>query len=65
MSEVLERLRAAGFGEAILWVLEDNPRTRRFYELGGWSLDGEPKEDTFLETPVRVVRYRIALGPSR
>ena len=61
MAAVLERLRGEGFPEAILWVLEDNPRTRRFYEEGGWRLNGEPREVTFLETPVRVVRYRIAL----
>jgi ribosomal protein S18 acetylase RimI-like enzyme len=61
MGESLDRLRREGFDEAILWVLEDNPRTRRFYERGGWRIDGEPQEQTFLQTPVRVVRYRIAL----
>ena len=61
MVESLERLRGEGFREAILWVLEDNPRTRRFYEQGGWRLDGEPVEQTHLETPVSVARYRIAL----
>jgi GNAT superfamily N-acetyltransferase len=61
IAESVARLRAAGFPEAILWVLEDNPRTRRFYEQSGWRLDGEPHEQTFLETPVRVVRYRTAL----
>jgi GNAT superfamily N-acetyltransferase len=24
----------------VLWTLEDNPRTRRFYEAAGWRLDG-------------------------
>jgi L-amino acid N-acyltransferase YncA len=61
MSQVIRRLRAGGFDEAVLWVLEDNPRTRRFYELGGWRHDGEVRDDTYLERPVRVVRYRIAL----
>jgi ribosomal protein S18 acetylase RimI-like enzyme len=61
IAESVERLRADGFPEAILWVLEDNPRTRRFYELAGWRLDGEPREHTFLDTPVRVVRYRTPL----
>jgi RimJ/RimL family protein N-acetyltransferase len=45
-----------------LWVLEDNPRARRFYEAAGWSTDGRTKEDEFLDTRVREVRYRIALG---
>ena len=61
MAESLERLRRAGFDEAILWVLADNPRTRRFYEKGGWRLDGEPVVQTHLDTPVSVVSYRIAL----
>src|SRR5712691_9325747 len=32
VTEVLRRLRGEGFGEAILWVIEDNTRTRRFSE---------------------------------
>jgi len=57
-------LRAAGYGEAVLWVLEDNPRARRFYEREGWTLDGAAKEDEFLGTRVPEVRYRISLaGP--
>jgi ribosomal protein S18 acetylase RimI-like enzyme len=62
MTESLERMRQDGFAEAVLWVLEDNPRTRRFYELAGWSFDGVAHEETYLDTPVRTVRYRIALG---
>jgi ribosomal protein S18 acetylase RimI-like enzyme len=58
---LLALLRADGFEEAVLWVLDDNPRARRFYELASWRLDGGVKEDTFLDTPVREVRYRIAL----
>lgn len=27
---------AASFSEAVLWVLKDNPRARRFYERNGW-----------------------------
>jgi len=47
------------YGEATLWVLEDNPRARRFYEAAGWTLDeGVAKTDTFLETEVVEVRYR-------
>src|SRR5262249_15139516 len=41
---LLERLEAAlrgiGLDEATLWVLEDNPRARRFYEAAGWRYDG-------------------------
>jgi GNAT superfamily N-acetyltransferase len=61
MAAALSFLAAVGFEEARLWVLEDNPRARRFYEAAGWWLDGASKEDTFLDTRVTEVRYRIAL----
>jgi ribosomal protein S18 acetylase RimI-like enzyme len=61
MRELVARLRKERFRAAILWVLEDNPRTRRFYELAGWRLDGAVREETILDTAVREVRYRIAL----
>jgi GNAT superfamily N-acetyltransferase len=63
MAEVLERLRGDGYREAILWVIEDNPRTRRYYELAGWQFDGGEKEEAVLDIPVRQVRYRISLEP--
>lgn len=34
-----EAMRRLGYREAGLWVLEDNPRARRFYEAAGWILD--------------------------
>ena len=40
---------------------EDNPRTRRFYELAAGRLDGAVKEKTILETPVRELHYQLAL----
>ncbi|MES1248107.1 MAG: GNAT family N-acetyltransferase [Actinomycetota bacterium] len=46
---------------ATLWVLEDNPRARRFYEREGWTLDGEAKTDRFLGVDVGEVRYRLRL----
>jgi ribosomal protein S18 acetylase RimI-like enzyme len=61
MERALERMRAEGFEKAILWVLEDNPRTRGFYELAGWQADGEVKEEEWLGSVVREVRYRIDL----
>ena len=57
----VDGLREAGYGEAILWVLDDNPRARRFYEREGWELDGGRKEDDFLGLRVAEVRYRIKL----
>jgi GNAT superfamily N-acetyltransferase len=61
MAAALEALRDGDFSEAVLWVLEDNPRARRFYERAGWALDGAAKEEEFLGTRVREVRYRISL----
>jgi GNAT superfamily N-acetyltransferase len=62
IAEAEERLRAASFGEAILWVLDDNPRARRFYEAAGWAHDGGTKQDTHLDTLVDEVRYRKRLA---
>ena len=62
MTAVVERLRRSGFAEAMLWVLEGNPRARRFYERAGWHPDGGVKEDEFLGTRVREIRYRTALA---
>ncbi len=64
MAESLLRLRNEGFSGAVLWVLEDNPRSRRFYERAGWHADGGVKEDEWLDTLVREVRYRIGLAPA-
>ena len=35
----LDSLRAEGFAQAYLWVLEDNARARAFYERQGFGLD--------------------------
>ncbi len=40
MGSVLTALRADGYGRAVLWVLADNRRARRFYERAGFSTDG-------------------------
>ena len=61
MRVAIDAMRARTTGDAVLWVLEDNPRARRFYEREGWALDGEHKEDDYLGLRVREVRYRIAL----
>ena len=56
-----EALRDAGYREAILWVLEDNPRARRFYEREGWTLDGARRDDDVVGVRVAEVRYRRTL----
>lgn len=40
MKAAIEGLTAQGYSEVILWMLEDNPRARRFYEQNGWRPDG-------------------------
>jgi RimJ/RimL family protein N-acetyltransferase len=61
MKAVLGALRRGGLARAHLWVLEDNPRARRFYEREGWTPDGGRREEKFLGVPITEVRYRIAL----
>ena len=55
------RLRTEGFTSAVLWVLTDNPRARRFYERHGWAPTGI--EGTFATrgTSVPEVEYRKEL----
>ena len=57
----VDAMREAGHRDAVLWVLEDNPRARRFYEREGWELDGNRKEDEFLGRRVAELRHRIRL----
>ena len=61
MTTCLDHLRQQGFTEVILWVIEDNARGRRFYERGGWKLDGTRAADCWGATSVPRVRYRLAL----
>ena len=39
----VDHLRAVGFAEATLWVLERNTRARSWYERLGWECTGERK----------------------
>ncbi|MGA3352879.1 MAG: GNAT family N-acetyltransferase [Acidimicrobiales bacterium] len=43
MAAGIERLVSAGYRQAVLWVLADNPRARAFYERHGWHTDGGRK----------------------
>ncbi len=61
MRAAVEAVGRPGYREAILWVLEDNPRARRFYEREGWDARRRQQEDDFLGVRVAEVRYRIAL----
>ena len=61
MEVAIAELCAMGFTEAMLWVLEDNPRARRFYEMAGWRVDGGTKHQSWRGAEFDEVRYRIAL----
>jgi GNAT superfamily N-acetyltransferase len=53
--------------QAVLWTLEDNPRTRLFYEAAGWHTDGETGTLERLGVAAPVVRYvkRLSSSTSR
>lgn len=57
----LDQLRSDGHHRAALWVVENNPRARRFYEREGWSQDASRKTDQFGDQTVIEVRYTISL----
>jgi ribosomal protein S18 acetylase RimI-like enzyme len=59
--DALDQLRCDGHHRAALWVAEQNPRARRFYEREGWSLDKERRKDQFGGQAVVELRYSISL----
>jgi RimJ/RimL family protein N-acetyltransferase len=60
MAAVLDGLRAGAFHEAVVTVLADNPRARRFYEREGWTFE-EERDGEHLGVAVREARYRRSL----
>jgi GNAT superfamily N-acetyltransferase len=60
MAAFKDWLEREGYPTAMLWVLADNPRARRFYEREGWRVDGE-RVDTIRGIEVEEALYR--LGP--
>ncbi|MFN8021536.1 MAG: GNAT family N-acetyltransferase [Acidimicrobiales bacterium] len=62
MARSVDLLAADGHAHAVLWVLRDNPRARRFYAKSGWSPTGR---ETSWDGPggaVPEVEYRIGLA---
>lgn len=55
------QLKAMMFGQAVLWVLEQNARARLFYEREGWKQEGMPRQEPIARTTVSVVRYQRKL----
>lgn len=58
-----QQLVQLGHPDAVLWVLDDNPRARRFYELAGWSTDGAARNINVFGFEVPEVRYAKRLTP--
>jgi GNAT superfamily N-acetyltransferase len=56
--ERAEEQLAREYRQATLWVLEDNPRARAFYERAGWSVDGARKAEPRWGVRAPEVRYR-------
>jgi len=54
-------LARLGYAEAVLWVLPDNARGRRFYQVAGWTTDGTQRSSEVRGVVVPEVRYRRLL----
>ena len=62
MATAERRLAELGYDEAVLWVLEDNPRGRAFYHKAGWHPTGERLIfDAYCDEPAPEVEYRRVL----
>jgi GNAT superfamily N-acetyltransferase len=66
LEQCVKDLSAFGHGEAILWVLRQNARARRFYQREGWTQEGD-RHDTIRENgftfEVDELRYVRAIPP--
>lgn len=61
MTDALATLRRRGWRQAGLWVYEQNAHARRFYERGGWRLDGAWRDGSIGATVSRQLYYRRPL----
>ena len=61
MARALDDLRASGFEDAALWVLDGNKQAIGFYEHTGWAFDGGRK-DCFGGADAPALRYRRTLN---
>ena len=61
MEKALEFLDKKGFTDAILWVLTNNDKTRRWYEHKNWKTEGEIKMDDRFTPPLNETKYFIKL----
>ena len=57
MDFALAEIKQLGYGKVTLWVFEDNPRARRFYEKYGFAFDGAVRDSGLGNA--KEVRYRL------
>lgn len=58
MQAGMQELRDLGMREAVLWVLRDNLRARRFYEHFGWTPDGRTVSEDYGGCRLEALCYR-------
>jgi len=58
MRAALDQAEADGYSTMTLWVLENNPPARAFYEAEGFVLDGARKDEQMGGAVLPHVRYR-------
>jgi GNAT superfamily N-acetyltransferase len=61
MVNALGQLAEISPSRALLWVLAENERARRFYDRGGWRPDGTTRVEAIGGEPVAQVRYELDL----
>jgi ribosomal protein S18 acetylase RimI-like enzyme len=61
LRDVTAELAGLGYREAVLWVVPQNDRARRFYESEGWRDDQVRREDEVFGVVVPEMRYRRPL----
>jgi ribosomal protein S18 acetylase RimI-like enzyme len=57
--EAVTRIAAGGHDSAVLHVLVDNARARRFYERNGWAADGDPSPSPWPPYPEQIAYRRV------
>jgi GNAT superfamily N-acetyltransferase len=60
MHAVIDWFLGEEYTTAMLWVLTDNPRARRFYEREGWRADGR-RTDQMHGVEIEETRYHLTL----
>lgn len=48
-----------GQRDVVLWVFDENPRARRFYERFGFHADGAVRTETIGGAELKEIRYRL------